>query len=254
MKYQRLYAGPDGESHFEQVELELKPGAVQSHLSESIPASEVIFVSAPSEFARDWHHAPRRQFVVTLAGAVEVTASDGERRRFDPGDVLLVEDTTGKGHLTRGAGATPWRCLFVSLVDEQPRAGAGNAPSGEASASYVRIYAGSDGASRFEEVSVPLRSNAGASAQSDPIPATEMFFRRSPASYYYDQHRAPRRQFVITLAGNVEIVAGDGEVCRLGPGSVLLADDTTGEGHISRGAGTAERMTLFVPLCDTGDA
>ena len=59
------------------------------------------------------HNAPRRQFIVHLEGAVEVEASDGERRRFGPGDVVLVEDLEGRGHVTRWVGEGPRRTLFL---------------------------------------------------------------------------------------------------------------------------------------------
>jgi hypothetical protein len=36
--------------------------------------------------------------MVVLGGQVEAEVSDGEVRRFGPGDVVLVEDTEGRGH------------------------------------------------------------------------------------------------------------------------------------------------------------
>ncbi|MGI8551505.1 MAG: hypothetical protein ACR2PL_12080 [Dehalococcoidia bacterium] len=113
---------------------------------------------------------------------------------------------------------------------------------------YFRIYAGTDGASHFEDVEVPAKSGAGASDLSEMIPATGIIFRRSPADQYIDWHPAPRRQFVITLSGEAEVEASDGEVRRIGPGTVMLAEDLTGKGHINRGVGSAERHSLFVPL------
>lgn len=117
MQYFRIYAGPDGESHFEDVDVTLQAGGGQSHLSEMMPATGIIFRrSAPDQFI-DWHTAPRRQFVITLAGEAEVEASDGEVRRIGPGTVMLAEDTTGKGHITRGAGTEERLSLFVPLAD-----------------------------------------------------------------------------------------------------------------------------------------
>jgi hypothetical protein len=117
---------------------------------------------------------------------------------------------------------------------------------------YLRIYAGPDGESHFEEVEVPTTgtSGGGQSDISDLIPATGVIFRRSPATQYVDWHHAPRRQFVITLAGEAEVEASDGEVRRITPGTVMLADDTWGKGHITRGVGTEDRLSLFVPLAD----
>ncbi|MHB8577468.1 MAG: cupin domain-containing protein [Dehalococcoidia bacterium] len=113
---------------------------------------------------------------------------------------------------------------------------------------YFRIYAGPDGESHFEDVEVPLETGGGQSQLSQLIPATGVIFRTSAADQYISWHPAPRRQFVITLAGEAEVEASDGEVRRIGPGTVMLADDTSGKGHITRGVGTAERLSLFVPL------
>ncbi len=113
---------------------------------------------------------------------------------------------------------------------------------------YFRIYAGPDGESHFEDVEVPMRSGPAQSDLSELIPATGVIFRRSSASQYVDWHPAPRRQFVITLSGEAEIEASDGEVRHIGPGTVMLAEDTTGKGHITRGVGTADRLSIFVPL------
>ncbi len=115
---------------------------------------------------------------------------------------------------------------------------------------YFRIYAGPDGESHFEDVQVPGAPGGGQSDLSEMIPVTGVIFRRSPADQYVDWHPAPRRQFVITLSGEAEIEASDGEVRHIGPGTVMLADDISGKGHITRGVGTAERISLFVPLPD----
>jgi len=114
--YFRIYAGPDGESHFEDVEVELKPSR-SSELSETVPVSGLIFRrSRPDDFI-DWHPAPRRQFVITLAGEAEIVASDGEVRHIGPGTVMLAEDISGKGHITRGIGTVERLSLFVPLPD-----------------------------------------------------------------------------------------------------------------------------------------
>lgn len=115
---------------------------------------------------------------------------------------------------------------------------------------YFRIYAGDDGESHFEDFEIDLGETSGQSSLSDLIPATGVIFRRSPADQYIDWHPAPRRQFVITLSGEAEVEASDGEVRRIGPGTIMLADDTSGKGHITRGIGDVERLSIFVPLVD----
>ncbi|HEX5504617.1 MAG TPA: hypothetical protein VFW96_18505 [Thermomicrobiales bacterium] len=115
---------------------------------------------------------------------------------------------------------------------------------------YFRIYAGPDGESHFADVEVALEASRGGSALSALVPATGVIFRRGAPGQFLDWHPAPRRQFVVTLTGEAEIEAGDGEVRRVGPGTVMLAEDTTGRGHITRGVGAAERLSLFIPLPD----
>ncbi len=118
MKYTRIYATPDGESHLEDVEPEMKPAQFASRMSEMIAAKGVIFRDSQSaEYLIDWHNAPRRQFVVNLSGEVEIEVSDGEKRRFGPGSILLAEDLTGKGHISRGIGNSERRTLFIPLAD-----------------------------------------------------------------------------------------------------------------------------------------
>lgn len=123
MQYTRVYAGPDGASHFEDVAVpmqpvsEYAPGVPVLNLSTPIPAGAVMFMHGPVGWVGDWHPVPRRQFMTYLAGEVEVTVSDGETRRFGPGDVTLAEDTTGQGHASRVVGGTDVLLLVVVLPE-----------------------------------------------------------------------------------------------------------------------------------------
>ena len=106
MKYTRLYADGDGESHFEDVACELLPANVVASsppmdFSEALEAEQFAFMRAPTGWSSDWHPSSARNFFVVLSGEWEVTASDGETRRFRFGSTLLVEDTAGKGHSSR---------------------------------------------------------------------------------------------------------------------------------------------------------
>jgi hypothetical protein len=120
MKYTRIYADAAGDSHLQDVDLAMKPADYASAMSEMIAAKGVIFRQTRSgEYFIDWHNAPRRQFVVNLSGDVEIEVSDGEKRRFGPGSILLAEDVTGKGHISRGIGDSERRTLFIPLTDPQ---------------------------------------------------------------------------------------------------------------------------------------
>jgi len=110
MKYIRIYADPAGESHFKDVEVEFQetefaPPAMPLNVSSFSLATECGFITAPPGWYGDWHPTPQRQFLFYLAGQAEVGVSDGEVRTFGPGDILLVEDTTGKGHVSRVVGS-----------------------------------------------------------------------------------------------------------------------------------------------------
>ena len=114
---------------------------------------------------------------------------------------------------------------------------------------YVRLYTGPDGNSYFEDVEVALQDRGSGTELSDIFPVKGMMLRRNTADYQLDYHTAPRRQFIVNLTGTVEIVASGGETRRFGPGSIMLAEDTTGKGHISK-ALTDERLSIFVTLED----
>ena len=122
-RYARLYADSRGESHFADVELALAPvdfapPAPPLNVGPLFPATRCFLVSGPADWAGDVPHpAPRRQLFCMLRGEVEVTASDGETRRLAPGGMLLLEDTTGKGHATRVVGGGEFLLVAVALAD-----------------------------------------------------------------------------------------------------------------------------------------
>lgn len=250
MQYVRIHTGPDGHTHFQDVQVEMQPGGGGgSALSAPVPISGVVFARRKAGFSLPLHNAPRRQFVVMLAGTVEMETAGGESRRFEAGSVALAEDTTGTGHTLRGVGADDWYALWLPLPGEAYTP-SGTAPAGMEVGRYVRIHPTADGGSAFEDVTLPAAGGSGDGGASELIPATNLIFRRSPPEYDIDWHNAPRRQFVVNLTGAVEIVASDGQSRRLGAGTLLRAEDITGKGHLSRNAGDGERLSLFVPLAD----
>jgi hypothetical protein len=117
----------------------------------------------------------------------------------------------------------------------------------------VRIYTGPDGKSHFEDIDIDLKEYGAAGRISDPWKAKAVQFREVDGAYNLDFHNAPRRQLVVNLTGSVEIDCGDGEARILGPGTILLADDRTGRGHISKDVGGEARTCLFIHLGDVED-
>ena len=107
MKCLRIYAAPDGESHFDEVPIpltlaELFPDRPALYLSSRYFASSVRFISIPAGVKEaGWHTTPERLLAVWLNGETEFETSDGEIRRLGPGGLLLADDTHGKGHVSR---------------------------------------------------------------------------------------------------------------------------------------------------------
>jgi hypothetical protein len=114
MKIVRLYTGADSESHFEDIEVEMNPQGVDL-VSALHPAHGIMFRTATPSHQSGYHTVPRRQYVITLAGQVEIETGDGTVRHFGPGDVMLAEDTTGRGHMTRVVGDQPRHYVFIPL-------------------------------------------------------------------------------------------------------------------------------------------
>ena len=116
MRIHNLYADAQGESHFRDIDVEWAEETRSGKLSKRLPATGIIFREVPPTYDLDWHPAPRRQYIVNLDAGVQITASDGESRVIGAGEVILVEDTKGKGHLSKVVGQKVRHCIFV-LVD-----------------------------------------------------------------------------------------------------------------------------------------
>jgi hypothetical protein len=115
MRVTRVYAAADGETHFADVDVEVASAGEIGKLSRSIPVRSLIFRENEPGYDYDWHTAPQRQFIVLLDGAIELEVSDGSRRTFRGGEILLMEDTKGRGHRTRHVEPRERRSLFIVL-------------------------------------------------------------------------------------------------------------------------------------------
>lgn len=115
MRVVRLYTGPDNKSHFEDIQVPLKDGGKVGFISELYKATGVVFRETTGDYNYDFHPAPRRQYVVNLEGEVEIEVGDGTRRILRTGDILLAEDTTGQGHISRAVAGKPRKSLFITL-------------------------------------------------------------------------------------------------------------------------------------------
>ncbi|HSD83292.1 MAG TPA: cupin domain-containing protein [Anaerolineae bacterium] len=101
MKITRVYSESDGQSHFDEIEVEI----------EKTPSCGGHYL--PPHHVNTWHRAPRRQYVINLSGESEVEVGDGTKRRLGPGDIYLADDTSGQGHILRAIGSQPR--IFVTI-------------------------------------------------------------------------------------------------------------------------------------------
>jgi uncharacterized cupin superfamily protein len=115
MRIHNLYCDDKGESHWRDIEVEWTESRNFSKLSKRLPATGIIFRQTAGDYDLDWHPAPRRQYIVNLDGGVRITASDGEAREIGAGEVILVEDTTGKGHLSKSLGGKLRHSIFIPI-------------------------------------------------------------------------------------------------------------------------------------------
>jgi hypothetical protein len=122
-QYIHLYTDESGESHFEDLRLELTPAdfappAAPLNVAQFLPIAQSLWVGVPTDWAGEKPHpSPRRQIFCTVKGTFEVTASDGTVRDFPPGSVLMLEDTWGKGHSSRIVSEEDVLIFAVVLAD-----------------------------------------------------------------------------------------------------------------------------------------
>jgi hypothetical protein len=127
VKITRIFADEHGGSHFADAEIPLASATLFPQLPPfqftrlSAPSGIKLFVVPAELSVFDLHTAPERQLAVSLNGTVEYETSDGDIRRFAAGDIVLVEDTTGRGHITRFAdGAQGF--FHIPVPDDWPPA------------------------------------------------------------------------------------------------------------------------------------
>jgi quercetin dioxygenase-like cupin family protein len=115
----RMYTGGDGQTHTEQIEIKLMPRSAGGDWSEESKASGVRFLRRPPGNVEDWHPAPQRQYGITLSGHGEIEVAGGQKILLEPGGVLLIDDLTGKGHITRTVGQEDWVSVLIPVSSDQ---------------------------------------------------------------------------------------------------------------------------------------
>jgi hypothetical protein len=122
MKIPRVFTGADGQSHFDEIDIDLDiPAGEFSSASRLLVGPGVMFRETNGDYSLDFHPAPRRQFIVNLDGGVELEVGDGTIRRFGPGSVFLADDVTGQGHRSRAIEGQARRSVVIPV--EEPLGG-----------------------------------------------------------------------------------------------------------------------------------
>ncbi|WP_242917149.1 hypothetical protein [Pontibacter liquoris] len=111
----RVYADENGDSCFEDISRQLASEGEIGFLSEPEDVESIIFRKVVATYDYDFHTAPARQYLFLMDGGIEIETSLGEKREFETGQVLLLEDTTGKGHKTRNLKPATRSSVFVTL-------------------------------------------------------------------------------------------------------------------------------------------
>ncbi len=116
----RLYTGPDGQTHADKTEVKLRPSTLRAGLDESTPlkVSGAQFMRWPPGYVWDWHAPTQRQYVITVSGRGEVELAGGQKILLNPGQIVLAEDVTGKGHITRSIGTEDLVLLLVPFATQ----------------------------------------------------------------------------------------------------------------------------------------
>lgn len=123
-------------------------------------------------------------------------------------------------------------------------------------ANYVRLYVDDNGGSHLEDLDISLASVdfaplAGPLNVAQFLQAKQIFWVGFPAGWAGETpHPSPQRQIMVVLQGELEAIASDGDVRRLGPGGVILMEDTWGKGHSTRVIGNDEALVFAVVLAD----
>ena len=115
MKITRIFSDENGDSHFENIEIPLINQGDIGFLSENIDVKKLQFRKVSANYDYYFHCAPQKQFIVLLDGGIEIETSLGEIREFQTGEILLVEDISGKGHKTQNLEKRERTSIFIHL-------------------------------------------------------------------------------------------------------------------------------------------
>lgn len=120
IEYLRIFSDEEGCSHFEKTSINLEtkdyaPPAPSLNTSKLESADHSLFLELPVGWYGDWHPTPVRQWLILMTGECEIEAGDGELATCRAGDVVLLDDTTGRGHQTKVVGEAAVRMAAIQF-------------------------------------------------------------------------------------------------------------------------------------------
>jgi hypothetical protein len=113
----RVYSDSKGDTRFEDITIPLNETGEIGMLSERMPVKSIMFREVEAAYDYNFHNAPQKQYLILIDGGIEIETTLGEKRQFQPGEVLLLEDTEGKGHRTRNLEPRKRRSVFITLPE-----------------------------------------------------------------------------------------------------------------------------------------
>jgi hypothetical protein len=248
MTLARLVPDGDGPAFFRDMEIPYTTVHTHGAESEIYAAREIAFVWTASDFAMDFHSASRQRLIIVLSGQMEIEDGAGECRLFGPGDVIDIQDTTGKGHKTRVIGDQEMHTALIETGEQIRPDWPEREEDTHRTAAFTRTITGPDGGSVFQDDQLVYGFNAPLGPATKPQALAGYQFVFKPATLDHGNHNAPQRQFVLPLSSGMEVETSDNARRRINPGDVYLGEDTTGQGHKTRAVDGQARISIFAHL------
>lgn len=111
----RVYSDSNGDTRFEDITIPLKDAGEIGKLSEDVSVKSIIFREVEASYDYNFHNAPQKQYLILIDGGIEIETTLGEKRQFQTGEVLLLEDTKGKGHRTKNLEQKKRKSIFITV-------------------------------------------------------------------------------------------------------------------------------------------
>ncbi len=115
----RMYTGADDTTQFEDVDVEFRDDGAMGELAPLLSdATGHVYLRKGSAFMPDFHVSHERMYMVLQEGDIDMISSNGTKRSISPGDVVLLEDLAGAGHIFRFNSGSLWAAFFFAMAEQ----------------------------------------------------------------------------------------------------------------------------------------